>query len=205
MTDDVSGATTSIDPASAPAATAPTTASRRRRQIGEWSAILVVALLLAFLFRAYVAQTFYIPSDSMNPNLIVGDRILVSKLSVEFGTIHRGDIVVFRAPSNLVDACGTTPETYLVKRVIGLPGDHLYSQGNTIYVNGHVLDQSWAHIEPLGSRAITPTVVPQNRYFMLGDNEPISCDSRYWGTVPRSAITGKAVFLIWPLSRLGFL
>jgi signal peptidase I len=139
----------------------------------------------------------------MEPTLQIGDRIVVSKLSVEFGTIHRGDILVFRAPAAVQTQCGDDVAD-LVKRVIGLPGDHLTSKGNTIYVNGSPLLQPWTHNEPLG-RAIGKVTVPANHYFMMGDNEDDSCDSRYWGTIPRSSIIGKAFIRIWPLSRIGFL
>ena len=123
------------------------------------------------------------------------------KLSVELGTIHRGDILVFKAPPS--ENCGE-PVVDLVKRVIGLPGDHLSSRGNTIFVNGAPLRETWTHTEPLG-QAIGHVTVPANQYFMMGDNHSDSCDSRMWGTVPKSDIIGKAFVRIWPIGRLGFL
>ena len=173
----------------------------RTRIFVEWLVILVAAILISFLIRSYAFQTFYIPSASMEPTLQIGDRIIVDKLSVDFGTIHRGDIVVFKAPP--AEHCGT-PVTDLVKRVIGIPGDHLTSKGNTIYVNTHPLKEAWSHTEPLGP-AIGNVTVPANRYFVMGDYHDNSCDSRSWGTVPRSDIIGKAFIRIWPLSRFGFL
>ncbi len=167
----------------------------------EWLVIIALALGVSFLLRSYVVQTFYIPSGSMEPTLLIGDRIVVNKLAVDWGTIHRGDILVFKAPPS--EHCGE-PVTDLVKRVIGLPGDHLTSRGNTIYVNGSPLNETWSHYEPLG-QAIGNVTVPANHYFMMGDNHPYSCDSRVWGTVPRSDIIGKAFLRIWPLSRFGFL
>ncbi len=169
----------------------------------EWVVVVIVAVLVSLLIRTYVFQTFFIPSGSMEPTLQLGDRIVVSKLSVEFGTIHIGDILVFRAPAAVRTQCGDDVAD-LVKRVIGLPGDHLTSKGNTIYVNGSALKQPWSHYEPLG-KPIGNVTVRKNHYFMMGDNESDSCDSRYWGTVPRSSIIGKAFLRIWPLSRLGFL
>ncbi len=169
----------------------------------EWLIVLVVAVGVSLLIRTYAFQTYFIPSGSMEPTLHIGDRIIVSKLSVEFGTIHIGDVVVFRAPPGVRVQCGdAVPD--LVKRVIGLPGDHLTSRGNTIYVNGHRLTQWWTH-NPILGKPIGSVTVPANNYFMLGDNEANSCDSRYWGTVPRSDIVGKAILRIWPLSRVGFL
>ncbi len=182
---------------------APPRVRPRTRSVIEWVAVVVVAVLVSLLIRTYVFQTFFIPSGSMEPTLQVGDRIVVSKLSVEFGTIHIGDILVFRAPPAVRTQCGDDVAD-LVKRVIGLPGDHLTSKGNTIYVNGSPLKQPWSHYEPIG-RAIGKVTVPKNHYFMMGDNESDSCDSRFWGTVPRSSIIGKAFLRIWPLSRLGFL
>jgi len=137
----------------------------------------------------------------MEPTLQIGDRLIVDKLSIEFGTINRGDIVVFKAPPS--ENCGAKVAD-LVKRVIGLPGDHLTSKGNTIYVNAKPLKENWPHTEPLGP-PIGNVTVPANRYFMMGDNHSDSCDSRSWGTVPRSDIIGKAFVRIWPLSRIGSL
>jgi len=169
------------------------------RIIIEWLVIILIAITSAFLIRSFVVQTFYIPSGSMEPTLLVGDRIVVSKLSLDFGDIHRGDILVFRRPPN--ENCGGAPVNDLVKRVIGLPGDHLSSRGNTIYVNGHALAEKWPHNEPLGGD-IGNVVVPANSYFMMGDNHPNSCDSRSWGPIKRSYVVGRVVMRIWPLSHV---
>lgn len=174
---------------------------RRSRILMEWLIIVVAAVIVSFVMRTYVVQTFYIPSASMEPTLQIGDRIIVSKLSVGLGTIHRGDILVFKAPP--AEHCGEVV-TDLVKRVIGLPGDTLTSRGNTVYVNGRALAEVWTHTEPLGS-PVGHVTVPANSYFMMGDNHADSCDSRMWGSVPRSDIIGKVFLRIWPLSRAGFL
>ena len=175
-------------------------AKRKRRVAIEWTLIIVVAVLASFLVRTFVFQTFYIPSGSMNPTLWKGDRIIVDKLSVEFGTINIGDIVVFKAPPDVAKDCGDTV-TDLVKRVIGLPGDRLYSKGNTIYVNGQPLDQKWT-VWPAIGNSIPPTTVTAGHYFMMGDNHAGSCDSRVWGTVPRSDLIGKVFVRIWPLTSI---
>ena len=176
------------------------------RWYSEWTGIIVLAVVIALCFRTYVAQTFYIPSTSMSPTLLIGDRIVVSKLSVTWGTIHRGDIVVFRSPSNVANECGQPFETYLVKRVIGVPGDRLRNAGSHIYVNGKLLRETWKHSAQFGNQGIQPhEIVPKDEYYMIGDNNADSCDSRYWGTIPHSSIVGKAVFRIWPLARLGFI
>jgi signal peptidase I len=182
---------------------APVKHRSRRRSFIEWGIVVVVAVLVSLLIRTFVFQTFFIPSGSMEPTLQVGDRIIVSKLSVEFGTIHTGDILVFKAPKAVATVCGDDV-TDLVKRVIGLPGQIITSKGNTIYVNGKPLAQPWTHVDTLG-KAIGTVYVPKNHYFMMGDNESDSCDSRYWGTISRSSIIGKAFVRIWPLSRFAFL
>jgi len=174
--------------------------NRKRRVAIEWTVIIVIAVLASFFFRTFVFQTFYIPSPSMNPTLWKGDRIVVNKLSVEFGTINIGDIVVFKAPPDVAKDCGD-PVTDLVKRVIGLPGDRLYSKGNTIYVNGKPLDQKWTVWPTLGV-PIAAITVPAGHYFMMGDWHSNSCDSRTWGTVPRSDLIGKVFIRIWPLKSI---
>jgi signal peptidase I len=181
----------------------PETHRSRFRSPIEWAIVVVVAVIVSLLIRTFVLQTFSIPSASMMPTLQKGDRIIVSKLGVEFGTIHTGDILVFKAPKAVATVCADT-DADLVKRVIGLPGQTLTSKDNTIYVNGKPLVQPWTHNSVLGT-AIGTIKVPPNHYFMMGDNESDSCDSRFWGTIPRSSIIGKAFIRIWPLSRLAFL
>ncbi len=166
----------------------------------RWGAVVVVSVLIAVLLRTFVIGAFSIPSGSMTPTLEKGDRILVDRVAYDLHGVHRGDVVVFRPTQKLL--CGTPAEKYLVKRVIGLPGDHLSSEGNTIYVGGHPLKEPWLpKIDPLGQQ-ITPTTVPPGQYYMLGDNRGDSCDSRFWGTVPKSHLIGPAVVRFWPLSRI---
>jgi signal peptidase I len=173
----------------------------RRRGLIEWLLVVIAAVAVSFLVRTFVVQEYSIPSGSMRPTLYIGNRILVNKLSVDFGTINVGDIVVFKAPPAVARLCGDDyPD--LVKRVIGVPGDVLNTVGNTIYVNGVKLDQRWSHFPSLGvNGAIHDVTVPAGRYFMMGDNHADSCDSRTWGTVPRSDIIGKVFLKIWPLSQ----
>jgi signal peptidase I len=171
----------------------------------EWVAVIVVALVLAICVRSYVIQTFFIPSGSMEPTLNIGDRILVFKLAYDFTSPATGDVIVFKAPP--AEHCGDPSVTDLVKRIIATPGETVWSENNTIYLqspNGkpHPLVQRWPHVAELIT-PITRQVVPPNRYFVMGDNHPASCDSRDWGTVPRSDIIGKVVLKIWPLSQFG--
>ncbi len=166
----------------------------------EWVAVIVVAVVLAVGVRAYVLQTFYIPSGSMEPTLGIGNRILVLKIAYDFTSPAIGDVIVFRAPQT--EHCGDPAVTDLVKRIVGLPGQRISSIGNQILINGHVLRQDWPHVTLLLT-PIRPEVIPANHFFVMGDNHPASCDSRDWGTVPRKDIIGKVVLKIWPLSQFG--
>jgi signal peptidase I len=179
----------------------PKTRSRRKIAI-EWAVILVVAVTASFLIRTFAIETFVIPSGSMKPTLHIGDRILVNKLSVDFGSINVGDVIVFKAPPKV--HCLEDGITDLVKRVIGLPGQHLTSKGNTVYVNGKALKEPWTYFSTIGT-PIGHVTVPRGSYFVMGDNRANSCDSRVWGTVPRSDIIGKVFVRIWPPSRTGFI
>ena len=149
--------------------------------------MVVVALLLAFGVRTYVAQMFYIPSGSMLPTLHVGDRIVVDKLSYRLHGIRRGDVVVFRRPP-LEQAAYSD----LVKRVIGLPGDTVASVGGRVYIDGKPLDETWLPHAGAGDLAEPlpqpfslnhPFTVPAGEYFVMGDNRTDSEDSRYFGPI----------------------
>lgn len=165
---------------------------RWRRRLLEWVAILLAALVAALLLRAYVVQAFYVPSGSMLPTLQIGDRILVEKVDLD---IHRGDIIVFRRPPG--DLYLEDGATDLVKRVIGLPGETIWSEGNTVYIDGRPLPEPWLPPHtPLGP-PIRRQVIPKGEYFVMGDNRADSYDSRYWGPIPKSLIIGKVFLLIW--------
>jgi signal peptidase I len=156
--------------------------------------MVVVVGILSFSIRAYAIQEYVVPSGSMLPNLQIGDRIAVDKLS---STIHRGDIIVFnRAPGD------HDPEyPVLVKRVIGLPGETISSVGDTILIDGKPISQPWLP-KLMGicyQRAanIHRTTVPAGQYFVMGDCRGYSDDSRFWGTVHSANIIGKVSAVIW--------
>jgi signal peptidase I len=171
---------------------------RRRRQsrlraLASWAIFLVAVVLVSVVLRAYIVQTYYVPTSSMSPTLVPGDRIIVNKLS---STIRRGDIVVFHD----VPADKGGPPT-LVKRVIGLPGERISSVGNTVYINGKPLKESW--LPALtgdcyeSSATIKAQTIPPKHYFMMGDCRGDSGDSRFFGTVPLGNIVGKVDLIIW--------
>jgi signal peptidase I len=180
------------------------------RWIKEAAIVVVVAVLVAVLLRAFVVQTFFIPSGSMEPTLQIGDRILVNKLSYHLHGVDRGDIVVFSRPP--AENCGGPEVNDLVKRVIGLPGDVVSLTNGFVYIDGKRLDESWLPSSEQGvtvagpagndSNLARPYRVPTNDYFVMGDNRTDSCDSRYWGPISRSLIVGKVELRVWPLSSL---
>jgi signal peptidase I len=175
--------------------------------------VLVVAVLIAVLLRAYVVETYFIPSGSMEPTLQVGDRILVDKLAYHLHSVGRGDIVVFARPPK--ENCPGPAVPDLVKRVIGLPGETIsLSGGGHVLIDGRRLDESWLPASQQGTTfpgpagtpysLVRPYRVPSGNYFVMGDNRRDSCDSRYWGPVPENLIVGKVDVRIWPLSAIRF-
>jgi signal peptidase I len=182
-----------------PAGTGPQRRRRWRRRLAETVITLLAAALLAVLLRTYVCPTFWIPSASMVPTLTVNDRILVQKAFFSWHDVREGDIVVFTRPPR--DQCPGEPAGALVKRVIALPGQTIYSSGDSIYVNGHLLAEPYlpAH-DPLGPPIASsrhPYRVPPGELYVLGDNRADSCDSRYWGPVQGPSVIGKAILIIW--------
>ena len=197
-----------------PGATAPTpaaaeakpTGSRRWRWAVEWAIVLVVALAVALLVRAFVVQTFFIPSASMEPTLQIGDRILVDKLSYRLHAVHRGDIVVFGRPPGETASQNIQD---LVKRVVGMPGETIWSTGPNVYVQGPDTHGKVLEIpEPVPGTMLGPAIprftIPANDYYVLGDNRSNSDDSRFWGPIPSSLIVGRVVMRIWPVTHVKF-
>jgi signal peptidase I len=173
----------------------------RRRALAGWAITLALALTLTFGVRAFVFQAFSIPSTSMVPTLDVHDRILVQKAFFNWNQLREGDIVVFTHPPR--DHCPGPAGTDLVKRVIALPGQTIYSADGILYVDGRRLREPYLppH-DPLGlpipdATRQDPFHVPRGEFYMMGDNRAISCDSRYWGQIKGSSIIGRVVILVW--------
>jgi signal peptidase I len=180
-----------------------------KRILWEYVQAIVTALILALIIRTFIVQAFKIPSGSMKPTLQVGDHILVNKfiygVRVPFkgkkvlvwSTPSRGDIIVFKYPKD--------PSRDFIKRVIGVGGDTISEKDKVLYVNGKRADEPYAkHVEsdikPGGFEPrdnFGPIVVPQGKYFVMGDNRDQSYDSRYWGFVDLDEIKGKALIIYW--------
>ncbi|HEY2092503.1 MAG TPA: signal peptidase I [Thermoanaerobaculia bacterium] len=185
----------------------------RKSTVREYYEALLIAVIFVNFARIFVFQAFKIPTGSMEDNLKVGDHIIVNKFIYGPGTtlggllplrpIKRGDIIVFRYPLQ--------PDTDFVKRVIGMPGDTVEVRDKIVSVNGTAQNEQYvvhedpqvyplqpALPEPYRSRdQFGPFKVPEGQYFAMGDNRDRSSDSRYWGTVPRSMIKGRAFMVYW--------
>jgi signal peptidase I len=195
------------------------------RTVVETAITLAVALAIAWLAQAFVIKPYRVPTPSMVPTLLPGDRVLADRLSLDFGNPHRFQIVVFHPPhctaghSDGMGVC-TTPDphvrdglagTTFIKRVIGLPGETVWSQDGKIWVQDpgkpkFSLDEPYvrAH-QPIAGRALQRTVIPDGFYLLMGDNRGISDDSRDWGLEPRGGIIGVARARYWPIRRIGTL
>jgi signal peptidase I len=187
-----------------PADAGPRRRRRWRRTLTETAITILVAALLAGLVRTFAFQTFWIPSSSMVPTIDVYDRVLVQKAFFTWHDVREGQIVVFSHPP--LDHC--LGEGDLVKRVIALPGQTIYSSGNSIYVNGRLLAEPYLpQYDPLGPPIASsqhPYRVPAGEFYVLGDNRADSCDSRYWGPITGSSIIGKVVLTFWHDGRPEF-
>jgi signal peptidase I len=230
-----SGATASADDGSGADTSKSKPATKRRRSFWkELPVLVVVALVLAVLIKTYALQAFYIPSGSMENTLEIGDRVLINKLVYDLRGIHRGDVIVFNGAGSWdpeLSAPSSNPFTRFftdigqmigvvhgeddyVKRVIGLPGDHVAccnAQGQ-ITVNNVALDEtSYLYPGNAPSEQRFSIVVPAGRLWVMGDHRAISYDSRGHmgdpggGTIPENQVLGEVFVRIWPLSRWAFL
>lgn len=181
----------------------------------ELPVLIVIALVLAVLVKSLLVQAFYIPSGSMEDTLQINDRVLVSKLSLRFGEISRGDIIVFdqgvptdeslpaKVIRNVLESVGlATPQSDLIKRVIALPHERIEIRDNAVFVNGQQLFEPYLKA---GTRMsdFDEMAMPAGHYFVMGDNRNQSLDSRVQGPVPKDRIVGRAFVIMWPPSRWG--
>jgi signal peptidase I len=163
----------------------------------ESIAIIIGAILIAVLMQSFIVKPFQIPSESMQPTIEPGDRILVNRLAYRFGDVEQGDIIVFESPQD--------PETDFVKRVIAVGGDTIEIDNHMVIVNGEALSEDyigpWLNPnEPIFAQR----TVPDGFVFVMGDNRDNSDDGRRWADpfLNEEKIVGKAGAVYWPLSRL---
>lgn len=170
-------------------------APRGKGILRETVETLGLSVLLALGIRTFVAEARYIPSGSMLPTLEINDRLIIDKVSYDFGNPQRGDIVVFRPPAALGQ------DEAFIKRLIGMPGDVIEVKNGQLYINNE--PQSEPYIAAKPDYQYGPVTVPDDAYLVLGDNRNKSFDSHFWGFLPADHLIGRAVFRFWPLDRLG--
>src|SRR4051794_31894750 len=193
------------NPAISPALEGETGQFRGRTRANIWGALswvrdLAFSVLIAVVLIVFIYQPVKVEGTSMTPTLTDQERIFINKFTYRFGlgSIERGDTVVFWYPLD-------TSKSY-IKRVIGVPGDRVRVDHGLVFVNGSALAENYvsqAYRDPGCWRDGEEQVVPEGKYFVLGDHRNESSDSRVWGYVPRENIYGKAVFVYWPLREMG--
>lgn len=209
--------------------------SDKAKNILEWIECIVIAIVLALLIRYYVGTPTVVQQESMYPTLKQNDRLILSRISrTKKETPNRGDIITFEAPSiqtiNIEQANINNPvaiynneptnifskftyyvlewgKTSYIKRVIGLPGEHVQIQNGKVYINGEELDESEylqddVYTDSYGG-AFTDFVVPEGYVFAMGDNRGKSIDCRRFGCIPIEKIEGKVKIRFWPLNNFG--
>lgn len=195
----------------------------------EFLASLAAVLVVGLFIITFVVQAFQIPSSSMEDTLLIGDHVFVNREQfspptswigpvLPYRKVHRGDIVVFLSPAE--------PGLYVVKRIIGVPGDRIHLRDGVVYRNGEQLNEPYVihsvnninpyrdnfpAVPPSDFNNVTPEwqltirqyiqgedlVVPENSYFGMGDNRDVSLDSRFWGFIPRQNVIGRPLFIYW--------
>jgi signal peptidase I len=209
--------------------------SRKGSVLREFPILVIVALAVSLLIKTLIVQFFFIPSGSMENTLQVQDRVAVNKIPFIAKNINRGDVVVFRDPSNwlpepyvgnenkivakvkealvLVGVLPNPAKQYLVKRVIGVAGDEVIccTKSGKLTVNGKVADEPYIFAGNKPSEMKFNVTVPEGKIWVMGDHRSASADSRYHqddvnnGFVPVSKITGRAYAIIWPLKNIGII
>lgn len=161
----------------------------------DWLFALVIAITAYFLITSFVLFKAYIPSASMNPTLYEGDQVLVTKI-YNMNSIKRGDILVFH---------NYELKEVLIKRVIGLPGDMVNIVNGVVTVNGETINEDYVKNKDSSTQKDGTYLVPENNYFFLGDNRPVSKDSPLWKNpfIDKSAIMGKAQIKVYPFNKIG--
>ncbi|MGH9023932.1 MAG: signal peptidase I, partial [Acidimicrobiia bacterium] len=194
---------------------------RRRSSFRDYLVLAGTAAVIALVVRTLLAQAFFIPSESMVSTLLVGDRVLVSRISYRIHEPRRGDVVVFESPYGKAPTKQAAPPARVlrfvleglglrqpstddfIKRVIGRPGESVEGRDGTILVNGRPLTEPYLAERPNGS--FDPVVVPEGHLWVMGDNRNASSDSRVFGPIKKSKVVGRAILRIWPPLRVGFL
>jgi signal peptidase I len=182
----------------------------------DWLFTILGAIAIVLAIKAWVVNPYRIPSSSMEPTLHcarpspgcvakISDRVLADRVTYHFRSPRRGEIIVFKTPKAAREECsGASDSGVFVKRLIGLPGETISEKSGYVYINGKKLVENYIQPGRRGGRNYSAARIPKDRYFFMGDNRASSCDSRDWGTVPRSNLIGKVFMTYWPPMRVSF-
>ena len=205
--------------------------SRKGSVLREFPILVIVALAVSLVIKSFLVQFFYIPSGSMENTLQINDRVAVNKIPFISNSIKRGDVVVFRDPSNwlpepyvdnqnkviakikdglvLVGVLPNPAKQYLVKRVIGIAGDNVVGKDGVVTINGKKTTEPYIFAGNKASELDFNITVPKGKIWVMGDHRGASADSRYHqddvnnGFVPESKVTGRVLGIIWPIKNVG--
>ncbi|MDX9871307.1 MAG: signal peptidase I [Clostridia bacterium] len=166
------------------------------KEIKEWLYTIGIAVVLVIIIRAFILDTRIVPSTSMVPSIVPGDRLFVEKITHHISGLDRGEVVVFEPPP----ASGLTDD--LIKRLIALPGDTVEVKDGKLYLND--VPQEEAYIPEPIEYTYEKQVVPPGKIFVMGDNRNRSYDSHEWGFVDIDSVEGKALLTYWPFDRIRF-
>ena len=170
------------------------------RSLKENGITVIVALILAFLIRVFIAEPRYIPSESMFPTLTTGDRLVVEKVAYRFHPPSPGDIVVFQPPAKL-RLLGYEKSQAFIKRAIATAGETVAVRDGVVYVNNKPLAEDYIAAPP--EYDLVSVTVPKGKLFVMGDNRNNSNDSHIWGFLPTENVIGHAILRFWPFERIG--
>jgi signal peptidase I len=169
--------------------------SKSGRMGMRWLREVVISLGISVFIIVFLYQPVRVEGTSMMPGLADQERIFINKFAYHLGAIERGDVVVFRYPGD--------PSKNYIKRIVGVPGDHIEILRGSVFVNGNRLVEPYVPAQFRDERSMSEIIVPEGSYFVLGDHRNLSSDSRDFGVVEGEAIFGKAVFAYWPTEMVG--
>ncbi|MHA6534240.1 signal peptidase I [Paenibacillus sp. BAC0078] len=170
-------------------------------ELRDWIITAAIVFAMMSLLNIYVFNISTVVGQSMQPTLLEGEKLIINKIILAFASPHRGDVIVLHDPST-----GPDRKEYLVKRIVGVPGDRVEVRGHKLYVNGKLADEPYVDSE-IEDSDFSQLTVEEGTYFVMGDNRHAgaSKDSRYFGAVPQNRIVGKAAYIWWPFNKMNAL
>lgn len=167
-------------------------------ELWDWVKTIAIAFVIMVLLNMFVFNLSMVKGESMQPTLVASERLFINKVVYRFAEPGHGDVIVLKDPSD-----GPDKKEFLVKRVVGVPGDTIEVKDQKLYVNGVAQQEGYTDV-PIEDPGFEPITLEEGRYFVMGDNRHLgkSKDSRMFGSVKESDIVGRAEFIFWPLSEI---